>query len=607
MWSSRRSGSSPAEDLLDSISLTAIMTDPSPRSVPVPEPHPGDLLGDLRDPVPAAQRAAEAAAAATAAAASTTLTARLRGGVETTGRRLRNVRWPDRPRRKIAIGAGAGAFLILCVSLLAGGVFGPSSATPPATHHASGPIASRLVVHTSHLNLAPATTAPAPALPLVAQARTASHEVFGYAPYWSLPQSSSFPVDDLSTIAYFSVDVNSNGSIAQSGPGWQGYQSQDLVNLVTRAHQAGDRVVLTATDFSQASLDTLTHSPGAGIILGNSLLELVQTKGLDGVNLDFEGVGSADQAGLDRIAADVNLILHVADPHYQFTMATYASSAGDPNGFYDIRTLSGYVDAFFVMAYDVSQGTSGQSAENAGGVDGTYVAQYLSAVPASKVILGVPLFGYDVPTTGPDLGDAATGPSSAVTYAQAMSSGSTFWDPTAQTAWTAYQSGGQWHQVFFDNANTLALKEELASTSNLLGVGVWALGMEGNDNSIFRVLDGGSPPLRVPPVGPAAAGSDSVSNVGTTGTGSGNASGSGAGHHHGGRTGTGAGKATTTTTRVKAETTTTAPSRTTTTTGPTTTTSSSTTTTSEPSATSTTTSTSGGTTISGNSTTTGGT
>jgi hypothetical protein len=287
-------------------------------------------------------------------------------------------------------------------------------------------------------------------------------------------------------------------------------------------------------------------------------------------------------------------------------MATYASSAGDPNGFYDIRTLSGYVDAFFVMAYDVSQGTSGQSAENAGGQDGTYVAQYLSAVPASKVILGVPLFGYDVPTTGPDLGDAATGPAASVTYAQAMSSGSTFWDPAAQTAWTAYQSGGQWHQVFFDNANTLALKEELASTSNLLGVGVWALGMEGIDNSIFAVLDGGSPPLRVPPVGPTTTGSSSQSIGANVGTGSGGASSSGGGHHHGGRPATGAGSSTTTTTRVRVSTTTT-PSHPTTTTGPTTTTSSSTTTTTEISTTTSTTSTTGGTTISGNSSTAGGT
>ncbi len=298
--------------------------------------------------------------------------------------------------------------------------------------------------------------------------------------------------------------MNPNGSIEMSGPGWDGYQSQDFANLVNAAHQAGDRVVLTATDFSQSSLDSLTHDPGAGTTLGLQLLELVQTKNLDGVNLDFEGTGSQDQAGLDHLVSQVDFILHTTDPHYQLTMATYASSAGDPSGFYDIKGLSQWVNAFFVMAYDVNQGAA-QGNANAGDADAAYISQYVSAAGASKVILGLPLFGYDQPTNGPGLGATAAGSAQPVTYAQAMSSGPTYWDAATQTAWTSYQSSGQWHQVFFDNANTLAGKVQLAAGSHLLGVGAWALGMEGNDNSVLDVLDGGTPPLRTPPVGPTAA------------------------------------------------------------------------------------------------------
>ena len=201
----------------------------------------------------------------------------------------------------------------------------------------ANPVESRLLGSTATLDLPRATTAPTPAPPSVAAAATAPHEVFGYAPYWSLPQQRSFPVGDFSTLAYFGVDVNPDGTVQQSGPGWDGYQSQDLVDLVSRAHAAGDRVVLTATDFSQPSLDAITHDPSAGSVLGQSLLALVEAKHLDGVNLDFEGNGSADQAGLDRLVAQVGSILRAANPTYQFTMATYASSAGDPDGFYDIR------------------------------------------------------------------------------------------------------------------------------------------------------------------------------------------------------------------------------------------------------------------------------
>jgi len=79
--------------------------------------------------------------------------------------------------------------------------------------------------------------------------------------------------------------------------GWNGYQSQELANLITRAHAAGDRVVLTASDFDQSSLDQLTSSlqlqlPSQGAD------RAIQAKNLDGVNLDLEGTGSGDQAGL---------------------------------------------------------------------------------------------------------------------------------------------------------------------------------------------------------------------------------------------------------------------------------------------------------------------
>lgn len=463
--------------LLDSISLTAHFTDPNPRGAAE---------------VTSATHVLEAHAVTRSldrAPVSDLVVDWYRPTLE----------WGRLSLRKAAIGFGS---LALLIGSLAAGLTMTTAASPPTRAHVGeAAAADRLLGHHS-VNLAPATSTPAPAVPLIALAQpTSSHEVFGYEPYWSLPQESQLPVHDFSTIAYFSVDVNADGTIDTSGPGWDGYESQDLTDLVNSAHQAGDRVVLTATDFSQSSLDAITHDSGAGVTLGEQLTHLVRAKNLDGVNLDFEGTGSGDQAGLDHLVSQVDYILHAVDPHYQLTMATYASSAGDSGGFYDVKGLSQWVNAFFVMAYDVNQGPA-QGNGNAGGTDADYISQYAAAAGASKVILGLPLFGYDVPSSGPGLGAAPTGGSTAVTYAEAMASGPTYWDAATQTAWTSYETGGQWHQVFFDNVNTLADKVQLAGASDLLGIGAWALGMEGNDDSILSVLDGGSAPLRTPPVGP---------------------------------------------------------------------------------------------------------
>ena len=123
-----------------------------------------------------------------------------------------------------------------------------------------------------HLPVAKAKPAPDPPS-LAGSAPLQSHEIFGYAPYWTLPQSSSFDVADLTTLAYFSVDANADGTLDESGAGWNGYESQDLANLVTRAHAAGDRVVLTVTCFSQAALDAITSDPTAPATLSAALVE----------------------------------------------------------------------------------------------------------------------------------------------------------------------------------------------------------------------------------------------------------------------------------------------------------------------------------------------
>ena len=189
---------------------------------------------------------------------------------------------------------------------------GDGTAASLTTHVIGAPVPTRPTPRTSSAEAATsatfpaATTPPAPAPPSLADAAPLRpHEVFGFAPYWTLPSSGGFDVAGISTLAYFSLDVNANGTLDQSGAGWNGYESQALSSLVTRAHAAGDRVVLTVTDFDQGSLNALTSAPAAATTLASALVAAVSAKNLDGVNLDFEGEGDADQAGLTRLVATV--------------------------------------------------------------------------------------------------------------------------------------------------------------------------------------------------------------------------------------------------------------------------------------------------------------
>jgi hypothetical protein len=355
-----------------------------------------------------------------------------------------------------------------------------------------------------------ATAPPTPAPASVADAPPlASHEIFGFAPYWMLSQSSGIDVTGLTTVAYFSVGVNSDGTLDETGAGWNGFQSQAFASLVTRAHAAGDRVVLTVNQFDQGTLNQLTSDPSSPGTLASALVEAIESKDLDGVNIDFEGAGSADQSGLTNLITQVSANLHATNPHWQVSMDTYASSAGDPNGFYNVAALAPAVDAFFVMAYQLNLDAPPQASSpltSSMFSDLTTARQYAAVVPTSKVILGVPYYGEDWATTDGTLAaQASGGEPTTPTYAQVVASGHpVYWDSVTDTAWTSYQVGNQWHEVFFENPTSLYMVAQLADVFRFGGLGIWTLGMDGNDSAMLSALSGNAPPMKDPPAGPPA-------------------------------------------------------------------------------------------------------
>ena len=214
------------------------------------------------------------------------------------------------------------------------------------------------------------------------------------------------------------------------------------------------------------------------------------------MNFDFEGEGSGDQSGLTHLITSVSGTLRATDPHWQITMDTYASSAGDPNGFYNIPALAPAVDAFFVMDYELNlAGSPGAASPLTSGQfsSATTLAQYTAAVPASKVILGVPFFGIDWPTTNGTMAANAAGGAADIADSQAQGNGPEYWDPVTDTAWTSYRAGGQWHESYYEGENGLYDVSQLASHYGVRGVGIWALGMVNDDAQMIATLDGISP------------------------------------------------------------------------------------------------------------------
>jgi spore germination protein YaaH len=422
-----------------------------------------------------------------------------------------------------------------CIAGLVGAVVPghlPAQAATTQRDPVVGPHARQDAEHAHmSLQLAPARSSVQPRR--AADAATAAvssnsqlfREVFGFAPYWTLSQNANWNYSLLSTVAYFGLNVNGDGNFntvngdGTPDAGWTGWNSQALVDTFGRAHAAGDRDVLVIKQSNDATLNQLFTSSTARQTAITNIINAIAVRGLDGVNVDFEGSSNSAypnlQTGFTNFVAQLSSQVHQRWPSAMVSVDTYSGSASWDGGFMNIGALAPNVDAFFVMAYDMAFGNmSGHAGPNAPLRGWTYndttsVAQYLTKAPGSKVILGVPYYAYKWSTTTNQPYGAIVAGSGAIapTYAgvqsdlscgaQQLSQG---WDATAQSPWASWWSpasadpcGGNynsWRELYYDNAASLSLKYDLVNANNLRGAGMWALGMDGTSPDLWNAIAG---------------------------------------------------------------------------------------------------------------------
>lgn len=349
-------------------------------------------------------------------------------------------------------------------------------------------------------------------------AATPTRRVVGYLPEWSLAKKT-WELSLLSDVMVFSGGVTAKAELTVS-TGW----SQALLDEL---HAKGVRASLSVRCFDPDLIHTLlTPSPAQDAFVA-ALVDkaLVKLPG-DGVDLDFEGMRVADRAALVAFVQKLAKALHATKPKAQLSLAT---PAVDWSKAYDLAALAETADFLFIMGYAYHYGGSANAGPVAPLDGGTTwnkyhltstVETYLAAVGAARrerIVLGLPLYGTDWPTAGPELLAKTTGTGTSVFYAdarlQALMVGR-LWDDESSTPWYRYQKAGAWHQVFYDDEESLAKKMDFALSKSLGGVGFWALGYE--DASLWKAVGArlAPPPPPPPPIDPPpVAGSDMNKNM----------------------------------------------------------------------------------------------
>lgn len=372
--------------------------------------------------------------------------------------------------------------------------------------------AKRLVSAT--LPTSTAALAPTGVTPLF-KGPLAAHHVVGYVPYWEV--SSLAPADfaDASELVYSSVCPAPDGAVATGHPGDDcahgraDLSGSGVANLLSQAHAQGDKVLLSVETTNDSLIERIdAHSASVAPKLAANLVALERLYGFDGTNIDFEGTKPADRAPFVRFATALTAALRADDPGGEILIDTYAAAAAGPRSFFDPKRLAPLADALFVMAYSLQSDDHASPGAPLVTRDLGYSAtqsliQYEKVVPANKIILGVPFYGFDFVTSNARPGSSATSAASRTYYASVLASppivtaaNPGLWDPVSATPFLPYKKAGRWHQLWFENPVSIALKVALASQMHTAGVGAWAFGMEEGDPLMLAALTGERPPLR---------------------------------------------------------------------------------------------------------------
>jgi hypothetical protein len=321
--------------------------------------------------------------------------------------------------------------------------------------------------------------------PLIVRTDTSiTRQVYGYMPNWATQNYLHF--DLLTAIGLFDVTLNPDGSISN----WSNFPDA-FAATIARAHRNGVRCEVVATCFGWWNIEQAI-TVGADSALHN-LVQLAETTGMDGINMDFEDILGADRDTMVCFMRRLSAACRARG--LTLTMATMPL---DFQNAYDFAALAETTDGLFMMEYNFHWPGCPEAGPTAplsgwdyyGNLQGS-LAQYLGAIGnGRKLLFGMPYYGYDWPTLSDTTHARTSGTGADLYYVNARPGAQLHgrrWDSEGSVPWYCYDNSGM-HQGWYDDDSSLMLKYQEVYAHDLLGTGMWALGYDGARTELWAAL-----------------------------------------------------------------------------------------------------------------------
>lgn len=319
--------------------------------------------------------------------------------------------------------------------------------------------------------------------------------VYGWHPYWSGSAYLNYDWNLLSHMSFFSYEVNASTGNADDT---HGFTTSAAVNAALAS--GNTKVTLCVTLFSSHA--TFLGNATARQTLITNLINLIQSKNAHGVNIDFEGLPFSQKTAFANFMVDLSNQFHTAIPGSDVSTVLYAV---DWNNVFDFSIMVSAVDKFVIMGYDYYWTGSNPTGPN----DPLYhfsttynynlsksITYYLDAgCPKSKLILGLPYYGREWPTTSTTVPSATSGSGVARFYNDVKDNINGYYatgnhQPDADSYSDVYvfnNSGTR--QCFITLEDNFYKRLEHINNTGIGGMGIWALGYDDGYNQFWDGLN----------------------------------------------------------------------------------------------------------------------
>ncbi|MHB8126121.1 MAG: glycosyl hydrolase family 18 protein [Desulfitobacteriaceae bacterium] len=282
--------------------------------------------------------------------------------------------------------------------------------------------------------------------------------------------------EQLTYLAIFSYAVNKDGNLTPV---------QDQLSLkAARKDNVLPLLVLTNLEKGQFSTEIATKiftNEALQDRVLNQALQIMAEKGYRGLDFDFEYLGTENRERYVRFLQKAREKVKARGYFISAALAPKFSSEqkGKLYGGHDYPAIGRVVDFIFIMTYE--WGWSGGSPMAVSPIrQMRKVMEYaVSSMPKQKIMMGMPLYGYDwtLPYVPGGKFAKSISPQRALKIALRYGVRSIQYDQTAQAPWFRYEDEqGQQHEVWFEDARSVQAKFNLVKELGLRGFYYWVLG-----------------------------------------------------------------------------------------------------------------------------------